>query len=76
MFLYSYVVGDDRVLFTLNDGSKAWEVKNFLIKQERCLLVTIEGKDYFGKGHHSGQVVVIQPAHYFIYCQEHHHFLC
>lgn len=45
-----YVVGNNRVLFLLKDGAKAWEVKDFLVKQERCELVTIEGKDYPGRG--------------------------
>jgi len=34
----------------LKDGSKAWEIKNFLVQQDRCEVVTIEGKDYYGKG--------------------------
>lgn len=45
-----YMVSDDRAIFMLKDGSKAWEVKDFLIKQDRCLQVTIENKDYPGKG--------------------------
>jgi hypothetical protein len=44
-----YVVGDNRVLLMLKDGSHAWEIKDFLVKQERCEVVTIEGKDYPGK---------------------------
>ena len=31
------------------DGSIAWEAKDFLIEQERCLEVTIEQKSYHGK---------------------------
>lgn len=46
-----YVVGSNRVLFLLSDGSKAWEIKDYLLEQERCELVTIEGKDYFGNAH-------------------------
>jgi len=34
----------------LKDGSQAWEVKDFLVQQDRCESVTIEGKDYPGKG--------------------------
>lgn len=49
-FVGRYVVGSNRVLFLLKDGAKSWEVKNFLVNQERCELVTIEGKDYPGKG--------------------------
>ena len=48
-----YVVGDNRVLFMLKDGSKAWEIKDYLTTQDQCEMVTIEGRDYFGKGHPS-----------------------
>ncbi len=44
------MVGNDRVLFMLKDGSKAWDIKDFLVTQDRCEMVTIEGKDYPGKG--------------------------
>lgn len=44
------MVGGNRILFLLKDGAKAWEVKDFLIRQERCESVTIEGKDYPGRG--------------------------
>ena len=43
-------MGSNRVLLMLKDGSKAWEVKDFLVQQDRCEVVTIEGKDYPGKG--------------------------
>ncbi|XP_060586474.1 LDLR chaperone boca-like [Ruditapes philippinarum] len=45
-----YVVGENRVIFMLKDGAMAWEVKDFLVKQDRCEEVTIEGKSYPGKG--------------------------
>ncbi|KAH9509686.1 hypothetical protein Btru_044244 [Bulinus truncatus] len=45
-----YVVGSNRVLFMMKDGSKAWEIKDFLVKQERCEEVTIEGQAYPGAG--------------------------
>ncbi|XP_059153101.1 LDLR chaperone boca-like [Physella acuta] len=45
-----YVVGDNRVLFMLKDGAKAWDVRNFLVKQERCEEVSIEGQSYPGAG--------------------------
>ena len=38
------------MLLMLKDGSQAWEVKDFLVQQDRCEVVTIEGKDYPGKG--------------------------
>ena len=36
-------------LLIFKDGSVAWEAKDFLIEQERCLEVTIEQKVYHGK---------------------------
>ena len=50
MFVFRYVVGANRVLFMLKDGAKAWEIKDFLVQQDRCELVTIESQDYPGKG--------------------------
>ncbi|XP_053573655.1 LRP chaperone MESD [Bombina bombina] len=45
-----FMVGPNRAIFMLRDGSYAWEVKNFLISQERCADVTVEGQVYPGKG--------------------------
>ena len=39
-----------RVLFVLKDGALAWDVKDYLVQQERCEEVTLEGQDYKGKG--------------------------
>ncbi|KAG7220827.1 hypothetical protein INR49_031566 [Caranx melampygus] len=44
-----FVVGSNRVIFMLRDGSLAWEVKDFLIAQERCVDVTVEGQVFHGK---------------------------
>lgn len=33
----------------LRDGSVAWEVKDFLVGQERCMDVTVEGQVFPGK---------------------------
>lgn len=33
----------------LRDGSMAWEVKDFLVSQERCADVTVEGQVFPGK---------------------------
>ena len=33
----------------LRDGSMAWEVKDFLVSQDRCLDVTVEGQVFPGK---------------------------
>ena len=34
----------------LKEGSWAWEIKDYLVNQERCESVTIEGQDFPGKG--------------------------
>ncbi|XP_073321323.1 LRP chaperone MESD [Pagrus major] len=44
-----FVVGSNRVIFMLRDGSMAWEVKDFLISQDRCMDVTVEGQVFPGK---------------------------
>lgn len=44
-----FVVGSNRVIFMLRDGSMAWEVKDFLVGQERCAEVTVEGQVFPGK---------------------------
>lgn len=33
----------------LRDGSMAWEVKDFLVSQDRCMEVTVEGQVFPGK---------------------------
>ncbi|KAM4602586.1 LRP chaperone MESD [Polymixia lowei] len=43
-----FVVGSNRVIFMLRDGSFAWEVKDFLISQDRCMEVTVEGQVFPG----------------------------
>lgn len=42
-------MGSNRVIFMLRDGSMAWEVKDFLVSQERCAEVTVEGQVFPGK---------------------------
>ena len=42
------MVDDNRAIFIFRDGSQAWDAKNLLIEQERCLSVTIENKVYPG----------------------------
>jgi len=44
-----YVIDDHRILIKIEDGSYSVEIKNFLISQERCEMVTLDGKDYPGK---------------------------
>ncbi|XP_063304981.1 LRP chaperone MESD [Pelobates fuscus] len=45
-----FIVGSNRAIFMLRDGGYAWEIKDFLVKQERCADVTLEGQVYPGKG--------------------------
>lgn len=49
-----FVVGSNRVIFMLRDGSVAWEVKDFLVSQDRCAEVTVEGQVYPGKAAKEG----------------------
>ncbi|KAF5289225.1 hypothetical protein FQR65_LT00113 [Abscondita terminalis] len=44
-----YLVDDNRAIFMFKDGSQAWVAKEYLIEQEKCESVTIEGKEYVGK---------------------------
>ena len=41
-------MADDRALFLLKDGSKAWEVKDFLVQQPECKEVTFENQNFPG----------------------------
>ena len=43
-----YPLDENRYIFMFKDGAVAWEAKDFLIEQERCLEVTIEQKVYHG----------------------------
>ncbi|XP_078539053.1 LRP chaperone MESD [Lissotriton helveticus] len=45
-----FIVSSNRAIFMLRDGSYAWEVKDFLVQQDRCADVTVEGQVYPGKG--------------------------
>ncbi|XP_064229515.1 LRP chaperone MESD-like [Aotus nancymaae] len=45
-----FIVGSDRAIFMLHDGSYTWEIKDFLVSQDRCADVTLEGQAYPGKG--------------------------
>ncbi|XP_066282600.1 LDLR chaperone boca-like [Branchiostoma lanceolatum] len=45
-----YVVSDDRTIFLLKDGSKAFEVRDFLVQQDRCAEVSFENQQFPGKG--------------------------
>ena len=43
-------MGSDRAIFMLRDGGYAWEIKDFLVSQDRCADVTLEGQVYPGTG--------------------------
>lgn len=44
------MIDDGRILLVLTDGSQAFEIKDFLVKQDRCKEVTIDNRPYYGKG--------------------------
>lgn len=41
---------DDRLMFMFKDGSRAWEGRDFLLKQENCKEITLEGQSIKGAG--------------------------
>jgi len=41
-----FIIDSNRAIFMFKDGSKAWEAKKFLLQQDRCSELTIEGKSY------------------------------
>merc|ERR1712150_319047 len=43
-----FMIEDDRAIFMFKDGSLAWEAKDYLLEQERCLEVQLEQKTYHG----------------------------
>lgn len=47
---FRYIVDDKRVLFLLQDGSQVYEVKDYLVQQDRCQEVTIDNRQFLGKG--------------------------
>merc|ERR1712146_559186 len=44
-----YPLDENRCIFMFKDGAMAWEAKDFLIEQERCLEVQIEQRVYHDK---------------------------
>lgn len=43
------MIEDNRAIFTFQDGSDAWEAKDFLLKQEEVSNILLEGQSYNGK---------------------------
>lgn len=48
-YSFRYLIDDNRAIFMFQDGSLAWDAKDFLIEQEHCKDVSIENKVYPGK---------------------------
>ncbi|RCN49299.1 hypothetical protein ANCCAN_04549 [Ancylostoma caninum] len=45
-----FLIDDDRAIFMFNDGSQAFEAKDFLLKQIQVTEVSLEGQQYVGAG--------------------------
>ena len=45
-----YVIGDNRVLLQVADGSLAFEIKDYLVSQDTCEEVSFENMQFPGKG--------------------------
>jgi vacuolar-type H+-ATPase catalytic subunit A/Vma1 len=43
-----YVMESNKAIFMVDDGSKAYEIKDFLVRQENCLEVVIDQETYPG----------------------------
>jgi hypothetical protein len=43
-----YLMESNKAIFMVEDGATAWEIKDFLVKQERCLDVLIDQETYPG----------------------------
>ena len=44
------MVADRRAIFLVQDGSTAWEIKDFLIKQPECESVEFDNQKFPGSG--------------------------
>lgn len=56
------MVDDNRAIFMFKDGAQAWEAKDYLVEQDRCLSVTIENKVYPGKGETSQVCFILHSS--------------
>jgi len=45
-----YIVSDNRVLLQVSDGSLAFKIKDYLISQDTCEVVSFENMEFPGKG--------------------------
>ncbi|KHJ82264.1 hypothetical protein OESDEN_18043, partial [Oesophagostomum dentatum] len=44
----TFLIDDDRAIFMFEDGSQAFEAKNFLLKQPQITEIILEGQNYVG----------------------------
>ena len=52
ILVQTYIVSDDKILFYVQEGSQAWDVKDFLVEQDECIDVELEQKTYPCKQRH------------------------
>lgn len=50
LIYFRYIVGDKRVLLQLEDGSQAFEIKDYLVSLDTCESVSFENLEFPGKG--------------------------
>eukprot|EP00795_Rhopilema_esculentum_P003098 gene3098-1388_t len=48
--LTRYVIAQNRVLLHIEDGSQAYDIKDFLIKQKQCAKVEFDNQEFVGAG--------------------------
>ena len=48
VFFSRFMVADNRAIFMLQDGSVAWDMKDFLIKQPECESVEFDNQKFPG----------------------------
>ncbi|UJR13637.1 hypothetical protein I4U23_000650 [Adineta vaga] len=48
--VHKFVVDNKQIVFGIDDGSRAYEIKDYLIKQRRCFEVTIDKQVFPGRG--------------------------
>lgn len=44
-----YMLEHNKAIFMVNDGATAWDIKDFLVKQDRCLQVVIDNETFPGE---------------------------
>ena len=49
-FCFRYVIAENRILIHIEDGSKAYDIKDFLVKQKTCAKVEFENQEFVGAG--------------------------